>query len=180
MAVRGLLLGIVMPDDVDRSRQEGLKKGKVADRAVDYATPPSQASIDDARLETAGALTVVWGILLILSSCLVSPMLAVPISEQMVMPSPAPYGDTGRITGDLSYLTWVIMAGLLVIAGLTVASGRCLIARRHRNFSMWVAMLNCVLLGPGTALGVYTMIVLCTRSVREEYELTEREGVERY
>lgn len=151
------------------------------DRAIEYERKPTQASIDEGRLEAAGALSIVWGLILILASILISPMLAEPISEAMVMPSPAPYGDIGRLTGDLSYLTWLVLAYMLVMGCMTMSSGRCLIMHRRRSFSIRIALLNCLLLPVGTALGVYTLFVLRTPSVKEEYRVAEEIGPgERY
>jgi hypothetical protein len=117
-------------------------------------------------------------LLLLFASILISPMLAEPMSEAMVMPSPAPYGDIGRLTGDLSYLTWLVLAFMLFMGCMSMSSGRCLIMHRRRSFSIHVALLNCLLVPVGTALGVYTLFVLRTPSVKEEYRVTEELGQE--
>jgi hypothetical protein len=149
------------------------------DRTIDYERQPTQASIDEGRLETAGALSIVWGFILLFGSILISPLLAEPMSESMVMPSPAPYGDLGRLTGDLSYLTWVLLLLVLLLGCLTMASGRCLITHRRRSFSVKIAILNCLLVPPlGTVLGIYTLLVLRTASVKDEYAQTEALDVE--
>jgi hypothetical protein len=157
----------------------GQGPGRIAgDRALEYERKPTQASIDEARLEAAGALSIIWGLLLLFASILISPMLAEPMSEAMVMPSPAPYGDIGRLTGDLSYLTWLVLAFMLFMGCMSMSSGRCLIMHRRRSFSIHVALLNCLLVPVGTALGVYTLFVLRTPSVKEEYRVTEELGQE--
>jgi hypothetical protein len=48
-------------------------------------------------------------------------------------------------------------------------SGLFLRARRHRTFSMVVAAINCLHIPIGTALGVFTFIVLGRESVRKLY-----------
>jgi len=60
---------------------------------------------------------------------------------------------------------WFITSGIL-----SVLSGLFLRARKHRMFSMVVAGIICVHAPLGTALGVFTIIVLLRDSVRELYE----------
>ena len=66
---------------------------------------------------------------------------------------------------------YLVMGFWFLISGvLNVISGLCLRARKHRNFSIVVAGINCVHLPLGTALGIFTIIVLLRDSVRESYE----------
>jgi hypothetical protein len=148
---------------------------------IDYAKPRTQESIDEGRLEAAGALHIVWGLLMMLGTCLITPMLAMLISDRATLPSPSPASDIGRITGDFSYLTWIVLLLLLCFGGMTIASGRLLLARRNRSFSVMVAVFNCALFPIGTALGAYTVFVLRTPSVMEEYaRRAASEEIERY
>ena len=59
---------------------------------------------------------------------------------------------------------WFITSGVL-----NVISGFCLRARTNRTFSIIVAAINCLHLPLGTALGIFTLIVLTRSSVRELY-----------
>ena len=52
---------------------------------------------------------------------------------------------------------------------LNLLSGFCLLRRTHRIFSLIVAGLNCLHLPFGTALGVFTIIVLNRHSVQRLY-----------
>lgn len=59
---------------------------------------------------------------------------------------------------------WFITSGVL-----NVISGFCLRARTNRTFSLIVGGFNCLHLPLGTALGIFTIIVLARNSVRELY-----------
>ena len=69
------------------------------------------------------------------------------------------------------FVWFYLFAGvLLVIASiLNLLSGFFLRQRRHRTFSLVVAGLDCLQVPFGTALGVFTFIVLLRDSVRESY-----------
>jgi len=59
---------------------------------------------------------------------------------------------------------WFIGSGIL-----NVISGFCIVARKHRTFSIVVAAINCLHIPLGTVLGVFTIMVLIRDSVREVY-----------
>lgn len=74
---------------------------------------------------------------------------------------------------------YVIFAAWFVASGvLNVISGFCLLARKHRTFSLVVAGINCLHIPLGTVLGVFTIIVLVRDSVRELYEAAPTAGAE--
>jgi hypothetical protein len=64
-----------------------------------------------------------------------------------------------------------LVMGLLMVAGglCNLFSGLWLRKRRNRIFSLVIAGLNCMQFPFGTALGVFTFIVLSRGSVREMY-----------
>ena len=67
---------------------------------------------------------------------------------------------------------WVCaFMGVLLLAGLVVnvLSGLFLWRRQHRVFSLVIGGLNCLQIPFGTALGVFTILVLSRDSVRELY-----------
>ena len=83
--------------------------------------------------------------------------------------------------GDPEVIGWVFIAfgtAFTVIAGLfgalTLYSGFQIRARRRRMFSLVAAGINCVHFPFGTALGVFTLIVLLRRSVEALYRSTAR------
>jgi hypothetical protein len=56
-----------------------------------------------------------------------------------------------------------------LFGGLTIYSGVCIHKRKHRTFSLVMAGINCLSVPFGTALGVFTIIVLTRESVRSQY-----------
>jgi len=63
----------------------------------------------------------------------------------------------------------LMAAGLVGGAIVNVLSGLYLRKKKHRLFSMIVAGLNCIHMPLGTALGVFTFIVLLRDTVRQAY-----------
>jgi hypothetical protein len=69
------------------------------------------------------------------------------------------------------YLFMGVMFAVACIAN--ILSGLFLRQRKHRMFSLVVAGLDCVQIPFGTALGVFTIVVLLRDSVRESYNSVE-------
>ena len=70
------------------------------------------------------------------------------------------------------FLIWFYVAAwvfLLVFVVLNILSGFYLRQRRNRMFSLVVGGLNCIHVPLGTALGVFTIMVLSRESVRDLY-----------
>ncbi|GAB5561921.1 MAG: hypothetical protein SynsKO_35680 [Synoicihabitans sp.] len=65
---------------------------------------------------------------------------------------------------------------IVVFAAANALSARFIQTRRHRIYSLIVAGLNCVLFPFGTALGVFSFIVLLRDSVEENYRLSSAEN----
>ncbi len=70
---------------------------------------------------------------------------------------------------------FVVFAAFFICAGLTFAaltlfSAWCLSRRRHRTFSLVVAVVNCLMVPFGTLLGVFTLVVLSRPSVAALYQ----------
>ena len=65
-----------------------------------------------------------------------------------------------------------IFFGTCIVTGgiLNLLSGWAILRRRARIFSLIVAGIDCAVIPLGTALGVFTFIVLLRDSVREVYE----------
>jgi hypothetical protein len=69
---------------------------------------------------------------------------------------------------------YIFFGGCIVTAGLLNAiSGWCILQRRARVYSLIVAGLDCAMIPMGTALGVFTFVVLLRDSVREAYEAAQ-------
>lgn len=65
--------------------------------------------------------------------------------------------------------TFFIALGM-TLAGLMVHTGRCLVQRRRHTLCMVVAGLCCLCFPLGTALGVFSLVVLSRPSVRARFE----------
>lgn len=63
----------------------------------------------------------------------------------------------------------IIAVFLVATAAVNLLSGLFMRSRQHRTFSIVVAVLNCLHMPLGTALGVFTIVVLVRDSVRELY-----------
>lgn len=55
----------------------------------------------------------------------------------------------------------------VIMAGLTAYTGRCLSSRKHHTFCIVMAAISCLSFPIGTALGVFTIIVLQRPGVRQ-------------
>lgn len=77
---------------------------------------------------------------------------------------------------DLFVWFYILMGlSMIGIATLNILSARFITLRKNRTFSMVTAGINCLQMPLGTALGVFTFIVLLRDSVRRTYEkITER------
>jgi hypothetical protein len=70
-----------------------------------------------------------------------------------------------------AFIWFYLFMGVLLLTGLVlnVLSGLFLLHKRNRVFSLIIGGLNCLQIPFGTALGVFTIIVLSRDSVRELY-----------
>jgi len=69
------------------------------------------------------------------------------------------------------FIVFYVLAGTLLVIGsaLNVASGLFLLRRKYRVFSIVIGALDCLMVPLGTALGVFTLIILSRESVIERY-----------
>jgi hypothetical protein len=89
---------------------------------------------------------------------------AVPFSTTTTPSSPATIAWVFIGVGTLALVLGWAVAGLMIYSGLSIA------ARRRRVFSLVVAGVMCLSFPLGTALGVFTIIVLVRDSVRAKYD----------
>jgi len=70
-----------------------------------------------------------------------------------------------------AFIWFYLFMGVLLLSGLVlnVLSGLFILHKRNRVFSLIIGGLNCLQIPFGTALGVFTIIVLSRDSVRELY-----------
>jgi hypothetical protein len=137
------------------------------------ALPRNQRNVDEDHLNllsvfhfVAAGLTLLGILFLFAHYTLMHFMFTNPAlwqNQKGVPPPPAFFGV---------FIIFYIIAGafLLVMGILNVMSGLFLRERKNRTFSLVVAGINCLHVPLGTALGVFTIIVLCRESVRSLYE----------
>ena len=81
-----------------------------------------------------------------------------------------PNFDPKQVFGMLKWF-YLFMASMFVLGGMAnIVSGFCIRARRGRIFSLIIAGVNCFMVPFGTALGIFTFVVLLRDSVREVYQ----------
>jgi len=75
-------------------------------------------------------------------------------------------------------MVFYVIGGVFCILGsaLNVVSGLLLLRRKYRVFSIVIAALDCLMIPLGTALGVFTIVVLSRESVAEAYREAESKG----
>jgi hypothetical protein len=104
------------------------------------------------------------------------PLLHVVVGLFLILAPPHMFDDGSG--GDFSpaWIGWmfVVFGGAFVLFGwsiaiMTLISGRYLAHRRNRMFSLVIAGVQCMFAPFGTALGVFTIIVLTRDSVRRQY-----------
>ncbi len=76
--------------------------------------------------------------------------------------------------GSLVAIMFIVIASIFILAGLTFStciwiSGRCLAQRRHHTYCLVMAGVECMFFPFGTALGVFTILVLMRESVKQMF-----------
>ncbi|HEX2862007.1 MAG TPA: hypothetical protein VHN79_10225 [Lacunisphaera sp.] len=86
--------------------------------------------------------------------------------ENAKPPQPAPPKEFFAI-----FKWFYAFMGVIIVGGgvASLVSGFCILRRQARIFSIVVGGLTCLMFPLGTALGVFTMVVLLRESVAEEY-----------
>jgi len=119
---------------------------------------------DEDHLRLLSIFHYVWGGLIGFVSCfalihvLVGSVLATGIARQNG--PPAWIGLIFVLAGGCA----LVLGGTM--AALTIWAGRCLAQKRHYTFCLVIAVISCLSFPFGTALGVFTIIVLNRPSVR--------------
>jgi hypothetical protein len=139
---------------------------------IGYA-PPSSGSVDERHISLLSIFHFIWGGLsaLLFSFGLIHVALGV-----MMVASPRGFASPGQAPPP-AFVGWlfILIGGAVVlfgwiIGGLTIYSGVCMRRRRYHTFSLIIAAISCLSFPLGTALGVFTFIVLLRPSVKAEYD----------
>jgi hypothetical protein len=138
---------------------------------IAYATP-LPVSPDDAHLRMLAIFHYVWGGLVALGFSVF--LIHVVLGIVMIV---SPASMTSRGEPPPAAMGWLFVgigsAAVLVgwaLGGLSIYSGRCISRRRHHTFSLVMAGINCLSIPLGTALGVFTFIVLLRPTVKAQYD----------
>ncbi|MCX6855353.1 MAG: hypothetical protein NTV80_10665 [Verrucomicrobia bacterium] len=83
-------------------------------------------------------------------------------------------GPPPEILFDIFKWFYVVIGALFTAGAIAnLLSGLWIRKRKNRVFSLIIAGINCIQFPFGTALGVFTLVVLLRDSVRESYEAQE-------
>ena len=87
------------------------------------------------------------------------------------MPSQQGEAEAAMFGGAFFIFVGLVIAALIgAKAGCMIYAGRCLRSRRNRMFAMVMGALTCLSFPVGTALGVFTLVVLSRPEVQALYE----------
>lgn len=147
-------------------------------RPLTHAIPPQDAvaqerSRDDEHLRLLSIFHFVLGGLVVLMLPLLSLHLMFAYSMFTVFPFLAGPDQNAPPQEAFQIIFWVYpIVGLLFLtaAAINLLSGWFLLRKRHRVYSLVVAGLDCLNVPYGTALGVFTILVLTRSSVEKMYE----------
>ena len=94
------------------------------------------------------------------------------VAPNLADEAPPPDAAQGAMIGGILFIVFgLVLAAIVgVMSGCTIYAGRCLRSRRNRTFVMVVAAIMCLSFPIGTALGVWTLVVLGRPEVKSLYE----------
>lgn len=104
----------------------------------------------------------------------IAPCLYLLVGVFLVSAGPNSHGPSAEGFG------WFVIAlggaaflAVLFVATLVAFSGRSIQRRRNRTYCLVVAAISCLFMPLGTALGVFSLVVLTRESVRELFEASD-------
>ena len=134
-----------------------------------YAVP----SPDDGHLRLLAIFHYIWGGLAAAASSVA--LIHVGLGIWMIA-NPNAFASPAQ-PGPPPFVGWMFLGigGAVVLlgwalGGLTIYSGRCIAGRQHHTFSLVMAGISCLSVPIGTALGVFTFVVLLRPTVRAQYD----------
>lgn len=95
------------------------------------------------------------------------------LTKDFATNAPSPKFPTPEFLQIITIFYFLLGALLVTISVLNFLSAVYIGRRRRRNFSLLISGLNMVQVPLGTALGIYTLLVLCRNNVRSKYEQQE-------
>jgi hypothetical protein len=140
---------------------------------------------DRAYLNVLSILHYVWGGFTMLFSCF--GIIYVVMGAVIMSGNSGFSASTGPAAASAPSPMWfgslfAGMGGCIVVVGwtfgiLTIIAGRRIARHRSRVFTYVVAAINCMVFPFGTALGVFTFIMLTKSSVRAMYDASGRDSI---
>ncbi len=140
-------------------------------------TPPDrQRIIDHEHLKLLAIAHYIYGVLQGLISCVL--IFHFGLGLLMIIAPHVFGGNHQQAPPAWAGLLMSGFAGLIMFLGwlfaaLTIYSGICIKRRQYRIYSLIIAALNCLSFPFGTALGVFTFIVLLRDSVKQLYDASQ-------
>ncbi len=137
------------------------------------ATAPTSRDAD--HLRVLSILHYVWGGIILCFSCLT--LIYIGVGAMMVS-GHFPWGPSGpgAPPPPPASVGWILIGagtcGMTLggaIGAATIVSGRRMMQRRSRVFSIVVASISCLSIPLGTTLGIFTLVVLMRESVKAAY-----------
>ncbi len=136
--------------------------------------PTSQEVKDNEHLRLLSIFHYVVGGLAIVFSCFFLFHIFIGL---MMLSDPGFFGNqTNNAPPRFLGMLFVVLPLLMILfswalGAVTIYSGVCLKHRKHRLYSLIVAGINCLNMPLGTALGIFTILVLMRDSVKRDYEM---------
>ncbi|MDP0495747.1 MAG: hypothetical protein Q7Q73_06015 [Verrucomicrobiota bacterium JB024] len=137
------------------------------------SAPPLRPTEDDSHLNMLATAHKVIGIVGMVFACV--PLIHVTIG---ILVLTGALNHSGHAQAPaLAGLMFVLIGGLIFLVGqalavCTLRSGRFLRERRNYTFSFVIGCILCTVFPIGTALGIFTLIVLSRPSVKQLYGRT--------
>ena len=133
----------------------------------------SMVDQDDEHLRLLSILHYVWGGLIAFGGCIGG--IYSLIGGGIIT---AAASEGGRNAPPVAVGAILLVVGVLIVllvgtvSTLTIIAGRSLARRQHYTLCMVMAFISCLSVPLGTALGVFTLIVLSRPAVKEKFGRT--------
>jgi hypothetical protein len=140
-----------------------------------YPGQPGGGHQDEQNLEALAICHFIYAGLVGLGAMLVGLwLLFATVLTTRVAASGSGGPQAAAIVGIVDIVLGVVLVLALAKAALLAYSGTCLRKRRNRTLSFVMACIACINIPLGTALGVFTLVVLSRPSVKALYDHAER------
>jgi hypothetical protein len=136
---------------------------------METASPNPQQILDNEHLKLLSIFHYIKGGITALFACI--PIIHVVLGLVFII-APEVFGHGNNQPPAFVGLLLVMLGVFLILFGWTFAilaliTGRCIARRKHYTFCLVVACVECLSVPFGTVLGVFTILVLNRRRVRE-------------